>query len=68
MVSKIDALIMEKREETEKQNLLIPNIFVEADGAFRDGNVPAAVGRPRFDRGHRWFGCDPKAELTLSAS
>ena len=55
-----DALIyMRKEYVCTKPNVLIPNAFIEADGALRDGNVPAAVSRPRLDRDHRWFGCDP---------
>ena len=44
---------------TLRDNLLFPKRVVEAVGAFPDGDVPAAVVRPRLDRSHRGFGCDP---------
>ena len=43
-----------KRGKEDIKHSLFPNAFIEADGAFRDGNVPAAVGRLRFDCGHLW--------------
>ena len=58
----------EKERKEDIKHSLFPNAFIEADGAFRDGNVPAAVGRPRLDCGHRCPGCDPKVELKCSAA
>ena len=48
-VGKYTAIRKNKEETT---NSLVPNALVDADGAFRDGNVPSTVGRRRFDSGH----------------